>query len=111
MTATTVPSGLASRPRRAAPPAAARLLWIEIRRNPVLWVLPLLALLFWFDTYRTLTGYPPIWTVRATAVPDRLLVDFAALAAGSRPGPDPARVAGRPGTCWPPRLVRPGYAG
>jgi hypothetical protein len=83
MTAVTLPA----RPPRAAarvvvPPAAGRLLWIEVKRNPVPWVLPLLALLVYLDTYRTVSGYPPIWTVRALAVPDRLLVDFAAFAGG-----------------------------
>jgi hypothetical protein len=83
MTAATLPA----RPPRAAarvvvPPAAGRLLWIEIKRNAVLWALPLLAVLVYFDTYRTVSGYPPLWTVRALAVPDRLLVDFAAFAGG-----------------------------
>jgi hypothetical protein len=83
MTATAVPSRFSSRPSLAVAPAAAgRLLWIEIKRNPVLWALPLLAVLFWFDTYRTVSGYPPVWTVRASAVPDRLLFDFAAFAGG-----------------------------
>ena len=63
-------------------PAAGRLLWIEVKRNAVPWVLPLLALLVYLDTYRTVSGYPPVWTVRALAVPDRLLVDFAAFAGG-----------------------------
>jgi hypothetical protein len=79
MTATTI----ASRPSRAiAPGAAGRLLWIEIKRNPAPWALPLLAVLFYFDTYRTASGYPPIWTIRALAVPDRLVLDFAAFAGG-----------------------------
>jgi hypothetical protein len=83
MTATTLPA----RPPRAAArvvvlPAAGRLLWIEVKRNAVPWVLPLLAVLVYLDTYRTVSGYPPVWTVRALAVPDRLLVDFAAFAGG-----------------------------
>jgi len=83
MTATTLPA----RPPRVVArvvvrPAAGRLLWIEIKRSAVLWVLPLLALLVYLDTYRTVSGYPPIWTVRALAVPDRLLVDFGAFAGG-----------------------------
>ena len=79
MTAT----ALRARPSRAAAPAGlARLLWIEIKRNPVPWVLPLLAVLFFFDTYRTTAGYPPVWTVRASVVPDRLLTDFAPFAGG-----------------------------
>jgi hypothetical protein len=69
-------------PRAVAAPAAGRLLWIEIKRNAVLWALPLLAVLVYVDTYRTVGGYPPVWTVRALAVPDRLLVDFAPFAGG-----------------------------
>ena len=83
MTATTLPTRPARAAARAAvPPAAGRLLWIEVKRNAVPWVLPLLALLVYLDTYRTVSGYPPVWTVRAMAVPDRLLVDFAAFAGG-----------------------------
>jgi hypothetical protein len=83
VTAATLPA----RPPRAGArvvvlPAAGRLLWIEVKRNAVLWVLPLLALLVYVDTYRTVSGYPPVWSVRALAVPDRLLVDFAAFAGG-----------------------------
>jgi hypothetical protein len=79
MTATTI----ASRPARAlAPGAAGRLLWIEIKRNPALWALPLLAALFYFNTYRAASGDPPIWTIRALAVPDRLVLDFAPFAGG-----------------------------
>jgi hypothetical protein len=83
MTAATLPA----RPPRAVArvvvlPAAGRLLWLEVKRNAVPWVLPLLALLVYFDTYRTVSGYPAIWTVRALAVPDRLLADFAAFAGG-----------------------------
>jgi hypothetical protein len=76
MTATTAPA------RALAPAVPGRLLWIELKRNAVLWALPLLAALVYFDTYRTVSGYPPIWTVRASVVPDRLLFDFAAFAGG-----------------------------
>ncbi len=79
MTAGTLP---ARPPRAVTLPPAGRLLWIEVKRNAVLWVLPLLALLVYVDTYRTVSAYPPVWTVRALAVPDRLLVDFAAFAGG-----------------------------
>ena len=27
----------------------ARLLWIELRRNTMIWMLPMLAVAFWFD--------------------------------------------------------------
>jgi hypothetical protein len=71
-----------SRARAAAPAFAWRLLWIEIKRNVVPFGLPLLALLFFLDTYRTANGQPPVWTIRASAVADRLVVDFAPFAAG-----------------------------
>jgi hypothetical protein len=49
---------------RAVPLTAARLLRIELRRNPMPWILPLIALLFWFDSYRPSTTQPPIWALR-----------------------------------------------
>jgi hypothetical protein len=49
---------------RARPPAWARLLRIEFRRNITRWLLPLIAVAFWFDTYRTGTSYPPLWGLR-----------------------------------------------
>jgi len=55
------------RPPRAArvvPLTAARLLRVELRRNAMPWVLPLIAALFWFDSYRPSTGQPPLWVLR-----------------------------------------------
>lgn len=83
MTATTFPSRSSSRPARAAAPlAAARLFWIEIKRNAVPYVLPLLAAVFYFDTLRTADGFPPIWTLRASVIPDHMLFEFSAFAGG-----------------------------
>jgi hypothetical protein len=83
MTATTFPSRSSSRPARAAAPlAAARLFWIEIKRNAVPYVLPLLAAVFYFDTLRTADGFPPIWTLRASAIGDHMLFEFSAFAGG-----------------------------
>ena len=83
MIATTFPSRSSSRPARAAAPlAAARLFWIEIKRNAVPYVLPLLAAVFYFDTLRTADGFPPIWTLRASAIPDHMLFEFSAFAGG-----------------------------
>ena len=44
--------------RRAArsPLTPARLLRMELRRNAMPWILPLIAALFWFDSYRPSTG-------------------------------------------------------
>jgi hypothetical protein len=35
---------------------AARLLRIELRRSAMPWILPVIAVLFWFDSYRFSTG-------------------------------------------------------
>ena len=56
MTATAAP--VRPRPPRAAsavPLTAARLLRLELRRNAMPWILPLIAALFWFDSYRPST--------------------------------------------------------
>jgi hypothetical protein len=49
---------------RARPPVWARLLRIEVRRNITRWLLPLIAVAFWLDTYRTGTTYPALWGLR-----------------------------------------------
>jgi hypothetical protein len=43
---------------------AARLLRVELRRNAMPWILPLIAALFWFDSYRPSTGTPPLYGLR-----------------------------------------------
>jgi hypothetical protein len=60
----------------------ARVLRLEIRHSPVPWVLPLIAALFLFNTYRTAAGFPAIWTVRASVITDHMLFDFSAFACG-----------------------------
>ena len=52
------------RPACAVPLTAARLLRIELRRNATPWALPLIAGLFWFDSFRQSTGQPPFWILR-----------------------------------------------
>jgi hypothetical protein len=69
-------------PARAAAPSAARLLRIEIKRNAVVWFLPLLAALFVFDPYRAASGYPPIWTIHVSVVLNKMLPDFVILTSG-----------------------------
>jgi hypothetical protein len=44
-------------------------------------VLPLVAILFIYDPFRTANGYPAVWTVRASVVP-HMLPDFLPFAAG-----------------------------
>jgi hypothetical protein len=81
---TAADSRVRPRPPRAAhfSPAAGRLLRVELRRNPMPWMVPLLAALFLFDPYRTAMGYPPIWDLRASVVVNKLLPDFVAFAGG-----------------------------
>jgi hypothetical protein len=64
MTAVAAPARPAPRAAVAGPLTAARLLRIELRRNAMPWVLPLIAALFWFDSYRPSTSQPPFWLAR-----------------------------------------------
>ena len=77
--------------RRAPPPAAgavpltaARLLRLELRHNVMPWLLPLIAALFWFDSYRPSTAMPPYWVLRAfwNMGQGHTIVDFAPFVAG-----------------------------
>jgi hypothetical protein len=63
-------------------PRSARALWLEFRRNAVPYVLPLLAAVFFFDTLRTAAGFPAVWTLRASVIPDHMLIEFSAFAGG-----------------------------
>ena len=86
-----VPARPVRTPRRplAGP---ARLLRLELRRNAMLWMLPLAAALFWFITYRKTMAMPPLWNVRATTVQSTAVAVFvptvvgAAAWTGSREG-------------------------
>jgi hypothetical protein len=67
----------------AGPLTAARLLRIELRRNAMGWMLPLLAALFWFSTYRPSMAVPPLWNLRGTILQQQALLAFAPLVAGA----------------------------
>ena len=45
-----------------------RLLRLEMRRNVMIWLLPIIAALFWFITYRPALSHPPMWNVRAMSM-------------------------------------------
>jgi hypothetical protein len=66
MTATTDAPVLDRTPRAttAVPLNAARLLRVELRHNAMPWILPLIAALFWFDSYRPSTVTMPLYGVR-----------------------------------------------
>jgi hypothetical protein len=60
----------------------APVLRIEIRRSVVLWAVPLLLALFYFDSFRTAAGFPPVWTVRSSVITSNMVADFGPFAAG-----------------------------
>lgn len=84
MTATTLPVRSQPRAGRTAPAGLARLLRVELRRNTMPWVLPLIALVFWFDSYRIAATLPPLWNSRTFYVlgQGHSLIDFAPFVAG-----------------------------
>jgi hypothetical protein len=69
---------------RVAPRNMARLLWVELRRNAMPFVLPLIAVLFWFDSYRIAATMPPLWSLRLYYIlgQGHALIDFAPFVAG-----------------------------
>jgi hypothetical protein len=66
----------------AGPLTAARLLRLELRRTAMGWMLPLLAAVFWFSTYRPSVALPPWWNLRGTMLQQQALLAFAPLVAG-----------------------------
>src|SRR5215472_7280034 len=60
----------------------ARALRLEIKHSAVVWVLPVLAALFYSNAYRTAAGLPPTWTMRASVITGANLVFFSVIAAG-----------------------------
>ena len=85
MTAATAPARPAPPRARRLPPAAgpARLLGIELRRSPMLWLLPVLAVLFYVSTYRPAMGNPPFWNIRGGMIQSHTMLVFAPLLAGA----------------------------
>jgi hypothetical protein len=84
VTTVALPQRNRNRPARFRPAhfRAVRALRLEIKHSAVVWVLPVLALLFYVNAYRKADGYPPIWTVRASALGEANVVFFSVIAAG-----------------------------
>ena len=85
MTLTSTP--VRSTPRQApavAPRNLARLLWVELRHNAMPLVLPLIAVVIWFDCYRIAATLPPLWVMRLFYIlgQGHALIDFAPFVAG-----------------------------
>lgn len=78
----------AGAPAVARPPQAAgragpvrgrvpgRLLRLELRRNVMLWLVPVAAALFVYNGYREIMALPPLWNLRAMTLQTRTLLDF-----------------------------------
>jgi hypothetical protein len=84
---TAVPAGpVASRPagaRRLLPGTAAGLLRLELRRNAMLWMLPVAAALFWLTAYRKSMALPPMWNLRVMTMQAPALLAFVSPVAGA----------------------------
>jgi hypothetical protein len=66
------------------PRGALRLLRVELRRNAMLWVLPLIAALFWFDSYRPSINTSPLYGLRTfwNLGQGHTIIDFGPFVAG-----------------------------
>jgi hypothetical protein len=66
------------------PQGALRLLRVELRRNAMPWMLPLIAALFWFDSYRPSTATTPLFGVRTfwNLGQGHTIIDFGPFVAG-----------------------------
>ncbi|WP_377267700.1 hypothetical protein [Peterkaempfera sp. SMS 1(5)a] len=65
-------------------PAAGRLLRLELRRNAMMWMVPLALLAFWLDTYRSSMALSPLWSSRTLILRQGAAVDdFAPFAVGA----------------------------
>ena len=85
MTVTSAPARTTPRQApQAAPRNLARLLRVELRHNAMPLVLPLIAVLFWFDGYRIAATLPPMWVWRLFYIlgQGHALIDFAPFVAG-----------------------------
>jgi hypothetical protein len=68
--------------RRRPPLLAARILRMELRHCAFVWAIPLLAVLFIYDPFRTASGYPDLWTLRASVVLNKFWPDCVPFTAG-----------------------------
>jgi hypothetical protein len=75
----------APRATSAVPLSVARLLRLELRRNAMPWILPLIAALFWFDSYRPSTGTAALYPLRTfwNMGQGHTIIDFGPFVAGA----------------------------
>lgn len=80
MTTATMPAGFGGVLRLSS----GRLLRLELRRNAMMWMVPLMAAMFWFDTYRSSMDFPPMFGPRSLYLQyGKELPDFAPFIAGA----------------------------
>jgi hypothetical protein len=74
----------APRATSAVPLNTALLLRVELRRNAMPWILPLIAALFWFDSYRPSTGTAALYGLRTywNMGQGHTIIDFGPFVAG-----------------------------
>jgi len=63
--------------------AAGRLLRLELRRNVMVWMLPIVAALFWLITYRPAMAHPALWNVRAMTMQTTTVAVFVPTVVGA----------------------------
>jgi hypothetical protein len=56
--------------------SAGRLLRLELRHNAMMWLLPVVAVLFWLTTYRKTMAMAPMWNLRAASLQSGAVIDF-----------------------------------
>ena len=80
MTAASAPAAPRSRPvahwAGTSVLGSGRLLRLELRHDAMLWLLPLVGALFWYNGYREIMALPPMWNLRAMTLQNRLLLDL-----------------------------------
>ncbi|HEY1617143.1 MAG TPA: hypothetical protein VGG25_05965 [Streptosporangiaceae bacterium] len=84
MTAATQAPPSPLRAASTAPLTTARLLWLELRHNAMPRILPLIAVLFWFDSYRPSITQSPVWVLRTfwNMGQGHTIIDFGPFVAG-----------------------------
>src|SRR5262249_33149878 len=70
-------TGTPLRIRRLTTPSWLRLLRLEVRHSAMAWLVPLAAVLFWYNAYRPALAVPPLWSLRALGMQHAALLDFA----------------------------------
>src|ERR1019366_1517932 len=80
MTSLTLP--LRSESQGVRPTRRARLLRLELHHSTMIWLLPLLGALFYFDPFHKAANYPPFWLVRSSVIENGVVPDFSVFAAG-----------------------------